>query len=110
MNDQHFYNMFVYNAGWHQTNKFVKLYVQVVGLTVKHTSNVTCKFTDVTLKLQITDVGNKNYSLVINNLANSIYPAKSRFEARKGESLELRSCTLNDALLLHSYMSIYTGL
>jgi len=82
--DKKVYTVQIRTYGWDQSDKFVKLYVTVDGITAADKDKVSCSFTVRGVTLTVSDVGGKNYQLVINNLAENISPDTSSFKAKEG--------------------------
>lgn len=62
---------------WDQSEKFVKFYVTLSGVHSIPAENVKTVFGNRRIELQVSALGNKNYSMVISNLMNDIVPDSS---------------------------------
>ncbi|XP_049286112.1 calcyclin-binding protein [Anopheles funestus] len=62
---------------WDQSDKFIKIFVTVNGVQQVPEDNVNVEFTENSFQLVISDLNNKDYIFVVNNLLNSIDAEKS---------------------------------
>lgn len=73
--------------GWDQSDNFMKLYVTVKDVQSVPKENVTCDFTDRSFSLLCKEVGNRNYTLKVNSLAEDIIPDQSYFKIKTDKIL-----------------------
>lgn len=71
------YDVELTNYAWDQSEKFVKLYVTLDGVQHIEKDNITVNYTDHSLCLQVNNLNNKNYKLIINHLLEPIDATKS---------------------------------
>lgn len=62
---------------WDQSEKFIKIFVTVNGVQQVPEDNVNVEFTENSFQLVISDLNNKDYIFVVNNLLNPIDSEKS---------------------------------
>ncbi|KFB46987.1 AGAP002107-PA-like protein [Anopheles sinensis] len=62
---------------WDQSDKFIKIFVTVNGVQQVPEDNVNVEFTENSFQLVISDLNNKDYIFVVNNLLNPIDSEKS---------------------------------
>uniref|UniRef100_A0A182N6A4 Calcyclin-binding protein n=1 Tax=Anopheles dirus TaxID=7168 RepID=A0A182N6A4_9DIPT len=62
---------------WDQSDKFIKIFVTVNGVQQVPEDNVNVEFTENSFQLVISDLNNKDYIFVVNNLLNAIDTEKS---------------------------------
>ena len=72
----------------------MKLYVTIPGIVPSDGEKVKCTFSSTGVNLNISQLHNKNYQLVINNLAMSIVQEKSHWKTKDGERVNRRSVLL----------------
>ena len=71
-------------AAWDQSEKFLKLYVTIDGIKSCDADKVKATFTRNGVTLNVTQLQEKNYQLVINNLAKPITQDKSYCKTKDG--------------------------
>jgi len=86
--DQKVYTITLRTYSWGESEKFMKLYIEVPGLTPQDADKISSKFAANGFVLTVR-VADKNYQLSINNLAKKIVPEKSSFKAKQSQVLLL---------------------
>ncbi|XP_043276383.1 calcyclin-binding protein [Venturia canescens] len=76
------YEVKLNNYGWDQSDKFVKIYVEVKNVQSLPEGAVTCKFTEKSLDLWAMGLENRNYHMPINNLCEDIDVSKSYIKVK----------------------------
>ncbi|XP_037940379.1 calcyclin-binding protein [Teleopsis dalmanni] len=69
---------------WDQSEKFVQLFVTLDGIQKVEESNVNVTFNENSVTLLVSNLDNKDYNLVINNLLSSIDVEKSYRKIKTG--------------------------
>jgi len=82
--DKKVYTVQIRTYGWDQSDKFVKLYVTIDSITAADKDKVSCSYTTRGLSLTVSGLKERNYQLVINNLAEDISPDGSSCKAKDG--------------------------
>lgn len=70
---------------WDQSSKFVKFYVTVPSVEKIASENISCTFTNKSLKLKVHELENKDYVFTINNLLKDINPEASNWKVKTGK-------------------------
>ncbi|XP_014776311.1 calcyclin-binding protein isoform X1 [Octopus bimaculoides] len=73
---------------WDQSNKYMKIYIDLKNIQQLSKENITCNFEEKSLDLTVSNLDNKNYHFKVKKLAGSIIPSDSSFKI-KTDSLVL---------------------
>lgn len=76
------YDVKLTNYGWDQSDKFVKLYIDLPNVQTLAAENIVSHFNDKSMSLSVAALDNKNYTLTITNLLNAIVPAESHTKTK----------------------------
>ncbi|XP_028042432.1 calcyclin-binding protein [Bombyx mandarina] len=68
--------------GWDQSDKFVKVFVELKNVHTLPKEQVYCKLTDKSMELHVDNLENKDYLLVINKLLEPINVADSHWKQK----------------------------
>lgn len=77
------YEIELRNYGFDQTEKFVRLYVQLNGIEIIAEENVSVDFTTDSIRLNIKDFQHNDYRFVLNKLLHNIDVTKSHRKIKK---------------------------
>ncbi|GFT21162.1 calcyclin-binding protein [Trichonephila clavipes] len=73
----------LYNYGWDQSDKFLKIYLTMNGIQNFPADSVNADFQAKSIEMHILDEGKKiNYVLTVHNLLHPIIPAESYFKVK----------------------------
>ena len=70
--------------GWDQSDKFVKIFITLAGVENLDESAIVTKFTENSLNVNVNNLRDKDYGLVINNLLEPIDVVKSYRKIKTG--------------------------
>lgn len=71
------YAVTITTYAWDQSDKYMKLYVTLKDVHSLSKDQITCQFTNKSIKLNVSDLNGKNHQLYIANLMENILPADS---------------------------------
>jgi len=77
------YTVTVRTYSWDESDKFMKLYVNIPDVEPGMEEKVTCSFEPLSISATVI-APNSNHKLTINQLAAAISPARSHFKVKKG--------------------------
>jgi len=77
------YTVTLRTYSWDESDKFMKLYVNITELEPGMDEKATCDFEPLSISVSVA-APKANYKLTINQLAAKIVPAKSYFKVKKG--------------------------
>ncbi|GAB1597312.1 calcyclin-binding protein-like [Argonauta hians] len=72
----------LFTYAWDQSNKFMKIYIDVKNVQQLTKESITCNFQEKSLDLTISNLDNKNYHFSVKKLADSIIPSDSYFKIK----------------------------
>lgn len=70
--------------GWDQSDKYVKVFVTLKDVQNLPKEQVYCKLTERSMELNVENLDNKDYLLVINKLLEPINVAESHWKQKTG--------------------------
>lgn len=76
------YQIKLTNYAWDQSQKFVKFYVTLKNVQTLPPENISCKFTNRSLELNVVNLDNKDYLFILNNLLMNINPEESTWKVK----------------------------
>lgn len=76
--------LIVFISAWDQSQKFVKFYVTLKNVQTLPPENISCKFTNRSLELNVVNLDNKDYLFILNNLLMNINPEESTWKVKSG--------------------------
>lgn len=77
----------IFIQGWDQSDKYIKVFVTLKNVHNLPKEQVYCKLTEKSMELIVENLENKDYTLVINKLLESINVVESHWKQKTGKNL-----------------------